>query len=135
YENVNTVGAAGIQRGQGAGSTMDKRAGLRKYFDLKKTDGDNSVAPSLILEIEKADSSIPSSNAVSGGRFSLDNGTQSGYMRSLTKAQIYFSRPSKLWAREDGKTELGSLYSPYWQARLVPNNFLEQYASMAYHLW
>jgi hypothetical protein len=135
YNNVNTAGAAGIQRAEGAGSTMDSRAGLRKYFDLKKVDADNLVAPSLILEIEKADSSIPSSNAVSSGQFALNNGTQSGYMRSLTKAQIYFSRPKKLWARGDGKTELGSLYSPYWQARLVTNSFLEQYASMSYHLW
>jgi len=56
-------------------------------------------------------------------------------MRSLTKAQIYFSRPPKLWSRGDGKTELGSLYSPYWQARLAPNSFIEQYASLTYHLW
>ena len=135
YDNVNTVGAANIQRAEKAGKNMDSAAGLRKYFDLKKTTGDNLVAPSLMLEIEKPGSGIPSSNAVSGGQFSLNNGTQSGYMRSLSKAQIYFSRPKKLWPRSDGKTELGSLYSPYWQARLVTNSFLEQYASMAYHLW
>lgn len=135
YGNVNTQGAAGIQRGKGPGATLDSRGGLRTYFDVKKTDQDNLIAPALILEIEKADSAIPTSNKISGGRFALDNGASSGYMRSLTKAEIYFSRPKKLWARGDSKTELGSLYSPYWQARLAPNNFLEQYASMSYHLW
>lgn len=134
YENVNTVGAAGIQRGQGPGPNMDTRAGLRTYFDLKKTDKDNLLGPPLILEIQKADGSIPSSNAVSGGQFTLSNGTRSGFMRSLTKAETYFSRPKKLWARGDGKTELGSLYNPYWQARLAPNSFIEQYLSMSFHL-
>ncbi|CAN5714613.1 hypothetical protein BH11PSE12_BH11PSE12_33790 [soil metagenome] len=137
YKGVNTAGAAAIQRGQGAGTSMDtsSRAGLQKYFDVKKLDKDNLIGPSLILEIEKADNKIPTSNTMSGGQFKLTNGTKSGYMRSLTKAQIYFSRPPKLWARSDKKTELGSLYSPYWQARLAPNDFLEQYASLTYHLW
>ncbi len=135
YENVHTVGAAGIQRTKGAGATLDAKAGLRTYFDIKKVDKDNLVGPSLILEVEKADSKIPTSNKLSGGQLALTNGTRSGYMRSLSKAEIYFSRPKKLWARSDSKAELGSLYSPYWQARLAPNNFLEQYASMSYHLW
>lgn len=135
YESPNTIASAMIQRGKGAGTSLDTRAGLRTYLDLKKTDKDNLVGPPLILEVEKADGKIPTSNAISGGRFKLDNGTQSGYMRSLTKAETYFSRPAKLWARDDGKTELGSLYNPYWQARLAPNNFAEKYASMTYHLW
>jgi hypothetical protein len=135
YENVNTAGAAGIQRGKGAGSTLDAKAGLRTYWDVKKVDKDDLSGPPLIVEIEKADGKIPTSNSYSNGRLSLTNGTQSGYMRSLSKAEIYFARPAKLWARDDGKTELGSLYNPYWQARLAPNSFAEQYVSMAYHLW
>jgi hypothetical protein len=135
YERADTALAAAMQRGKGAGATLDSRAGLRSYFDVKKTDKDNLEGPPLVLEIEKAANNIPSSNNISGGQFTLTNGTQSGYMRSLTKAEIYFSRPPKLWARGDGKTELGSLYSPYWQARLAPNSFLEQYASLSYHLW
>lgn len=135
YQNVNTAPAAAIRRAQGAGATLDSRAGLRSYFDVKKTDKDNLSGPPLILEIERSDGSIPTSNAISGGQFRLQNGTQSGYMRSMTKAEIYFSRPKKLWARGDGKTEVASLYSPYWQARLVPNSFAEQYVSLSYHLW
>lgn len=135
YTNPMTVGAAAIQEAEGAGTTLDSRAGLRKYFDVKNDTKPNLVGPPLMLEIEKADNKIPTSNKISGGQLALKNGTQSGYMRSLSKAEVYFSRPTKLFARGDGKTELGSLYSPYWQARLAPNNFLEQYASMSYHLW
>jgi len=135
YNNVNTAGAAAIQRGRGAGSPLSSSSGLRTYFDVKKVDKDNLVGPALILEVEKADNKIPTSNNISGGRLALTNGTQSGFMRSLTKAEIYFARPKKLWARSDSKAELGSLYNPYWQARLAPNNFLEKYASLSYHLW
>ncbi len=135
FGNVNTVGAAGLQKSAGAGATLDSRAGMRAYFDVKKTDQDNLVGPPLILEIEKGGGDIPISNNVSGGQFTLTNGTQSNFMRSLTKAEIYFARPKKLWARGDSKAEVGSLYSPYWQARLLPNSFLEQYASMSFHLW
>jgi hypothetical protein len=51
-------------------------------------------------------------------------------MRALAKAQAYFSRPTDLFPREDNKTEYGSLYSPYWQARLIPNSTAEQAASL-----
>lgn len=137
YKGVNTAAAAAAQRSKGAGASLDpsSRAGLQKYFDVKKLDKDNLTGPSLMLEIEKADSTIPTSNSVSSGQFTMTNGTQSGYMRSLSKAQVYFARPPKLWARGDAKTELGSLYSPYWQARLMPNTFIEQYTSLNYHLW
>jgi hypothetical protein len=135
YNNVNTAGAAAIQRGKGAGATMSTKSGLRTYFDVKKIDKDALIGPPLIVEIEKGAGNIPTSNSISGGQFTLTNGTQSGYMRALSKAEVYFSRPKKLWARGDGKTELGSLYSPYWQARLAPNGFAEQYISLSYHVW
>jgi hypothetical protein len=64
-----------------------------------------------------------------------------GKMRSLSKAQVYFSRPTTdsglTWFKRTigtaGATELGSLYNPYWQARLMPNDFIEQYISMEIH--
>jgi len=62
----------------------------------------------------------------------VGDGTASNCMRALSKAEAYFSRPSDIYGRADGKTEYGSLYSPYWQARLLPNNLLEQAASMLF---
>ncbi len=64
------------------------------------------------------------------GNLDVGDGTASGCMRALSKAEAYFSRPSDLFPRGDGKTEYGSLYSPYWQARLLPNSLPEQALSL-----
>lgn len=63
----------------------------------------------------------------------MGDGTANNCMRALSKAEAYFSRPSDIFGRADGKTEHGSLYSPYWQARLLPNDLLEQAASLLFH--
>ena len=60
----------------------------------------------------------------------LGQTTNSNCMRALAKAEAYFSRPHSLFPRADKKIEYGSLYSPYWQARLVPNNAFEQISSI-----
>ena len=39
-------------------------------------------------------------------------------------------RPTTLFPRGDGKAEYGSLYSPYWQAHLLPSGIPEQAASI-----
>jgi hypothetical protein len=109
---------------------------MRTYFDVKNTTKDNFEGSSLILEIEKESSSIKSSNSTSSGQFTLTNGTQSNKMRSMSNAQVYFSRPKKLFPRTgDTKIERGSLYSPYWQARLRPNSLAEQIVFLNFHLW
>jgi len=60
----------------------------------------------------------------------LGQTTNKNCMRALAKAEAYFSRPAGLFPRGDGKQEYGSLYSPYWQARLVPNTAFEQIGSI-----
>ena len=60
----------------------------------------------------------------------LGQTTNKNCMRALAKAEAYFSRPAGLFPRDDGKQEYGSLYSPYWQARLVPNTAIEQIGSI-----
>lgn len=68
---------------------------------------------------------------VANGNLDVGDGTASNCMRAISKAEAYFSRPSDLFPRSvDTKTEYGSLYSPYWQARLLPNSLLEQAASL-----
>ncbi len=69
---------------------------------------------------------------VATGNLDVGDGTASNCMRALSKAEAYFSRPSDLFARDDGKAEYGSLYSPYWQARLLPNSIAEQAASLLF---
>ncbi|WP_374351284.1 TadE/TadG family type IV pilus assembly protein [Chitinimonas sp.] len=137
YRGWLTAVPAYLQQSQGAGKTLTMmtlggKGGLRSYQDVKKVDKDNLSAPPLILEIEMAGTDIKTSNSVTTGRFAMQAGTRSNAMRALSKAQAYFARPTKLWKRDDNKTELGSLYNPYWQAQLLPNSFAERYVSMAY---
>ncbi len=66
------------------------------------------------------------------GNLDVGDGTAANCMRALSKAEAYFSRPSDIYGRADGKTEYGSLYSPYWQARLLPNDLVEQAASLLF---
>lgn len=44
---------------------------------------------------------------------------QNNKMTALATAQVYFDRPRNLFRRADDRRELGSLFSPYWQARLI----------------
>jgi hypothetical protein len=67
------------------------------------------------------------------GNLDVGDGAAANCMRALSKAEAYFSRPANLFPREDGLTEYGSLYSPYWQARLLPNSSDEQSASLILH--
>lgn len=135
--------AANMQKD--AGTSLDKAGlgGLTEYMDVTAVSGgssasDNLEGPPLVIEIEKP-IDVMAANPGSG-QLATENGapkerlTKKQTMRSLSKSQVYFSRPTDLFARTDGKTELGSLYNPYWQARLLPNNFLEQYLSMEMHL-
>ena len=52
----------------------------------------------------------------SGSLALFDDKPASGDMVGLSRAQVFFDRIS---ARADGKSEIGSLYNPYWRVRLV----------------
>ena len=66
------------------------------------------------------------------GNMDLGDGSSANCMRAIAKAEAYFLRPTDLWAREDGKTEYGSLYNPYWQARMVNESLLDKTSSLAF---
>lgn len=124
------------------------------------TANQNWTSPPLLIEVERStrtiwtsdqslnasaysttkgcsrEASVPGKRveAVFGeGNFQLGDGASSNCMRAMAKAEAYFSRPSDLFPRADNKTEYGSLYSPYWQARLVKTTPTDQALSMAFH--
>jgi hypothetical protein len=139
FVNPLTIAAAGIQVGRGPGANIDSRCGLRKYWDVTKrtTNDPNLEGPELLIEVEKkiSDITISTSNTMKigkddTGQLWLPPSAEGDLIRSMSKGQVYFSRPPKLFARDDGKTEYGSLYNPYWQARLRPNSLFEQGASI-----
>jgi hypothetical protein len=131
--------SAEMRQNKGAGKSLDKVSswgGLTKYMDVKDVTKDNLTGPPLVVEIEKSTDKMAKSPG--SGQFAMDNGAPKEKMRALSKSQVFFARPTSDAALEwfkrvsDSPTqvEVGSLYNPYWQARLAPNNFTEQYLSM-----
>ncbi|WP_369935839.1 pilus assembly protein TadG-related protein [Xanthomonas tesorieronis] len=103
-----------------------------QYHDVKSTysqtpEGANA-GPIYTVEvgtkIEKARTS--STLKIGRGRMELKDEARGNQLRAMASAQVYFNRPYELaafrrsvWGKGDGKFEKGSLFSPYWQARLV----------------
>jgi len=147
FVNPLTIAPAGIQAAVGPGASLDSKGGLKinyalsSYLDVKdreqasSTAHQNTSGPELVIEVRKLADTIRTSTTLSigggtGGQLYLEDGTEGNRIKAISKSQAYFSRPKTLFPRDDGKTEYGSLYSPYWQARLLPNSLLEQGASI-----
>jgi hypothetical protein len=135
--------SAEMRQNKGAGKSLTafntQLGGLTRYMDVADVTAENKVGPPLVIEIERSTDSMPKSPGT--GRFALENGAPATSMRVLSKAEVYFERPTSDTALEWFKRtvgaadqgELGSLYNPYWQPRLAPNTFIEQYLSMELH--
>jgi len=106
--------------------------GLQSYEDIAAnkavvpyTDSGNPDAgPVFTVLVEQPMSEVrTSSNIKIGGPPDLQapDKAQNNKMSALASAQVYFDRPRMLtvFRRADDHRELGSLFSPYWQARLV----------------
>ena len=150
--NPMTFMAAWMVTGKGPGANMDTSAGIKPYYDLKKNatgstsnsaqansaaanNNQNIVAPAWVLEIERPANTFKTSSTYSigggtDGKLSLQEKMNGDRMRAIAKGESYFARPKALFPRADGKTEWGSLYSPYWQPRLVANSLVEQMGSI-----
>jgi hypothetical protein len=65
-----------------------------------------------------------------GGRLQVNEAFADDELAVLTKSELYFSRPTDVFAshfhRDDGLTEIGSAFNPYWSARLVDTNYAER---------
>jgi hypothetical protein len=149
--NPMTIIPAWIQTAMGPGTNLRQGVGINNYRDVQGNasgttsnaanastgDNKNDVAPAWVLEIERLQGTLITSNtgpySIGGGtdgQLSLPPAFAGNKLRALARAEAYFSRPKGLFPRDDGKTEWGSLYSPYWQARLQPNGLLEQVGSI-----
>jgi hypothetical protein len=53
-------------------------------------------------------------------------------MAAIAKSEVYFARPDDLsyFRRQDDKIEQGSLFSPFWQARLVKTTDLDRFLAL-----
>jgi hypothetical protein len=69
------------------------------------------------------------------GKLKLNEAMADKELAALSKSELYFSRPTDSLAshfhRGDGKTEMGSAFNPYWQARLVDTTYPDRTLALA----
>lgn len=107
--------------------------GLQSYEDIAankavvpySASGTPDAGPVFSVLVEQAMTDVRTTSNVNGlggpPDFTVPDKTQNGKMTALASAQVYFDRPRQLtvFRRADDHRELGNLFSPYWQARLV----------------
>lgn len=68
------------------------------------------------------------------GRLKVNEAFADGELAVLAKSELYFSRPTDKFAshffRDDGLTEIGSAFNPYWQARLVDTSYADRVVAL-----
>tara|TARA_R110002072_G_scaffold32211_5_gene98610 strand:+ start:2094 stop:4115 length:2022 start_codon:yes stop_codon:yes gene_type:complete len=77
-----------------------------------------------------ADDYTTANSSEPSGRLQVNEAFADQELAVLSKSELYFSRPTDVFAshfhRDDGLTEVGSAFNPYWQARLVDTNYPER---------
>ncbi|KJV37307.1 hypothetical protein VI08_00355 [Luteibacter yeojuensis] len=125
--------SAAILRGyNGLQSYDDVNNDKTKQYASRTYDNDSvdlHVGPyfTVLVEQKMADVDTSDHTRMGGphdGSFvdiSAPDKAQNDKMTALASAQVFFSRPRELFPRtsDNDYRELGSLFSPYWQARLV----------------
>lgn len=83
----------------------------------------NDVGPIFTVLVEQPMNTVRTSAQIEGmgaGDFAMPEPAAGNVISAIASAQVYFSRPRELFPRAiDTRRELGNLFSPYWQARLV----------------
>lgn len=102
----------------GIGAAFSGLPAVRELDDLQP---DHPQRTGLSLRVFKPHAALRVSGAGStvqpGGRLrQFDASPPGGEMAALARAEVFFDRPVE---RSDGRKERASLYSPYWQVRLV----------------
>lgn len=102
--------------------------GIPNYYELSEKALDTAGAgrdPRLkfAIRLTRPATAQRTSGGVSAvrptGRMAIWEGRQAGgVMAAIGTAEVYFERPLRA-PRSDGRTELGSLFNPYWQVRLT----------------
>lgn len=117
-------GPAGLARGfvpptLGGGAIPTFRALSPRALEL------DDPRTRLTIRVTKASAdqrfSGGSSSIRPDGRLRLFDGAMiGGYSAAIASVEVFFERPDAGNTLEPGRSELGSLFNPYWQARLAP---------------
>lgn len=131
--SLGTRAAAGdpnvsVHGGRARGAYFEGYRGLRSYHDIRcnRGGGDCKVqtpedGPVFTVEavIDMKEARTASELGIGAGR--MESREPTDRIAAVASSQVYFRRPpaQALFQRADRNREIGSLFSPYWQARLV----------------
>lgn len=95
--------------------------GIPRSQEIANLDAKKEQTTGITILVSKSQSDTLTSGGAatvkpSGDLALFNEHPAGGKLIALGRAEVYFDRIS---ARADGKTELGSLYNPYWRVRLV----------------
>jgi hypothetical protein len=96
-------------------------SGLPSVREIADVDPDHEAVTGITVRVWKKQADTLTSGGAatlkpSGELQVFDDHPANGDMVAMSRAQVFFDRISP---RADSKTELGSLYNPYWRVRLV----------------
>jgi hypothetical protein len=96
-------------------------SGLPAVREIADVNPDHEAVTGITIRVWKKQADTLTSGGAatlkpSGELKVFDDHPAKGDMVALSRAQVFFDRISP---RADGKTELGSIYNPYWRVRLV----------------
>lgn len=102
-------------------------SGLPSFFDLPEAalkapaDAPTLLRFSIRLTRAKDQTRTPGGTATvkpSGRLARFDSNVASGVLAAVSTSEVYFRRPTRI----DGRTELASLFNPYWQVHLISSS-------------
>ncbi len=123
-----------VDGGQTRNAYFTGYGGLRDYFDVAKdkaldpADANQANAgPIFTVSVDTAIANARTSAAlegvggINGSKMEMEDTALNDKLAAAASAQVYFNRPPHygLFTRPDNKLEVGNLFGPYWQARLV----------------
>jgi len=106
-------------------------SGLPSVRDIAELDPASSPVTGVTVLVSKPHAKLLTSGGAATakptGRLQrFDDQPAGGELISLARAEIFFDR---ITPRADGKSELASLYNPYWRVRLVPPLLVDRAAA------
>jgi hypothetical protein len=119
-----------------ASSTDWGYSGLPTFYDISTaaltyTSTDPNPRLKFAIRLTRAKDQLKTSDAASdvkpSGRFAIAGLAAGDVLAAVATSEVYFERPS---GRADGKTELASLFNPYWQAHLVSTSSADMALAM-----
>lgn len=117
-ENGRTAGIADSDMRE---PLIYKFSGIPTSRDLRDLDPKAERSTHLTLLVSKSQAALMTSGGAAqakpAGDLALFNDKPAGgQLMALSRAEVFFDR---IAARADGKSEIASLYNPYWRVRLV----------------